>query len=195
MAQPTALYTIGNPYLDNYATQCQDLDLPVFPTDQDCTNYPQLRSQIAGLIILPNTATAPTDWQDIADWTATIDNTDTTGDKARYLVGKGSFLPQSQVEVNLAGGRVIENRERAYRLTQVIYNMDEGHWNFGRKLQNNLRNFRLWLETLGGRLIGGASGIKPFYVNADFTFGNGNDDREAMVITMDFFLPNSRELL
>ena len=70
--------------------------------------------------------------------------------------------------------------------------MDEGHYNFGRKLQNNVRSFSIWLETLGERMIGGDIGIKPFYVNADFPLNGENGDRESMIVTMDFFLPNSR---
>lgn len=186
------LFTIGNPFTVLPETLCNDYDLPVFPTCQDSVYYSQLHSQISGLVILPYGASVPGDWTSIDDWAATIDNTDTTGEKARYLVGKGSFLPNQQVQAVLSGGRLTENRERSYRLTFSVLNMDDGHAEFGRKLQNNLRNFTMWLETLGSRMIGGATGIKPFLVNADFPFNGENGDKESMVVTMDFFLPNSR---
>lgn len=186
------LFTIGNPFTVLPETLCSDYDLPVFPTCQDSVYYSQLHSQISGLVILPYGAAVPGDWTSIDDWSATIDNTDTTGEKARYLVGKGSFLPNQQVQAVLSGGRLTENRERSYRLTFSVLNMDDGHAEFGRKLQNNLRNFTMWLETLGSRMIGGATGIKPFLVNADFPFNGENGDKESMVVTMDFFLPNSR---
>lgn len=188
----TGPFTIGNPYTSLPITLCSDYDLPVFPVSQDCVSYPQLHSQVSGLVILPYGATPPGDWTSIDDWTATIDNTDTSGTKARYLVGKGSFLLNQQVQATLSGGRLVENRERSYRLTFNVLNMDEGHYDFGRKLQNNVRSFSIWLETLGDRMIGGDIGIKPFYVNADFPFNGENGDRESMIVTMDFFLPNSR---
>lgn len=186
------LFTIGNPFTALPATLCSDYGLPAFPTCQDSVSYAQLHSQIAGLVILPYGAAVPGDWTSIDDWTATIDNADAAGEKARYLVGKGSCLPNQQVQAVLSGGRLTENRERSYRLTFNVLNMDEGHAEFGRKLQNNLRNFSLWLETLGGRMVGGATGIKPYFVNADFPFNGDNGDRESMVVTMDFFLPNFR---
>lgn len=174
-------------------TLCDDFALPVFPDNQDCTTYAQKRSQVCGLIILPDGATPPDDWTMISGWAGVIDNSDTTGASARYITGVGAFLPKEVITVNLAGGRHISNADRGYTLTLSISNMDAGHMEFGRKLQRNLKNFSVWIQTVGDRLIGGDYGIKPFYVNAEFPFGQGGNDREQITVAMDFFLPNSRK--
>lgn len=178
-----------NPFEAIPTTVCDQYTIPVFPTDQDCTAYDQKKSEVCGIIILPTGATPPEDWTTVSGWAGVIDNEDTTNTSARYLVGKGSFVPNSRTEISLSGGRLVESRERGYRLNFSVSNMDTGHQSFGRKLQGNQRNFAIWLQTTGDRLIGGARGLKPFYVNADFPFIQG--ERERIEVLMDFFLSNS----
>lgn len=175
-----------NPFTILPDTLCGATDLPALAQCQDTTTYLQLRSQVSGLLILPVGATPPDDWELESDWAGVVDNSDTTNANAKYLVGIGSFLQNGIVEVNLSGGRLIENRERFYRLTFRVLNMNDGHINFGRKLQKNVRDFDLWILTLGDRMIGGPAGMRPYYVNADFVFNEGNNDREQMLIVMDF---------
>lgn len=173
-----------NPFVIPPLTLCDDFDIPALPECQDTMSYTQARSQIAGLLMLPIGATGPEDWTDAADWLAVVDNTDTTNTKAKYLVGRGSFLPLNQVEVSLSGGRLVENRERTYGLNFSVLNMNDAHTDFGRKLQNNARKFDFWLQTLDDRIIGGPNGMRPFFVNADFPFAEGNNDREVMQVSM-----------
>lgn len=175
-----------NPFTILPDTLCGATDLPALAQCQDTTTYMQLRSQVSGLLILPVGATPPSDWQLESDWSGVVDNSDTTNSNAKYLVGRGSFLPNGITEVNLAGGRLIENRERFYRLSFIVLNMNDGHADFGRKLQKNVRNFDTWLLTVGDRIIGGEKGMRPYYVNADFLYNGENDDREQMLVVMDF---------
>lgn len=175
-----------NPFTILPDTLCGATDLPALAQCQDTTTYVQLRSQVSGILILPVGATPPDDWELESDWADVVDNSDTTNTNAKYLVGRGSFLPIGITEINLAGGRLVENRERFYRLSIVVLNMNDGHADFGRKLQKNIRNFDVWVLTLGDRMIGGEKGMRPYYVNADFLYNEGNNDREQMLVVMDF---------
>lgn len=177
-----------NPYTILPITLCGADDLPGFAACQKEPHYTQLRSQVCGLLILPVGATPPDDWELEADWADTVDNTNTDNTKAKYLVGRGSFLQSSVTEVNLSGARLIENREQVYRLTFNVVNTNDGHADFARKLQKNVRDFDVWLQTLGDRIIGGSEGMRPIYVGAAFLFNEGNDDREVIQVVMDFML-------
>lgn len=184
---PTALL---NPFTTLPVTQCGNVDIPALPVCQDGIAYRQKRSQIGGLILLPIGADRPSDWTDAASWLEIIDNTDTTNTAAKYLVGRGSFALSQQVELNLASGRYVANRERAYRLAFNVANMNDAHTEFGRKLQNNIRAFDFWVQTIDDRIIGGEFGMRPFFVNADFPFAEGNNDRENMAVTLDTWMLN-----
>ena len=168
-----------NPFTSLPSTMCEGWNLPAISTCQDGTTYRQRRSEVYGLLMLPVGADKPGSWQNIEDWEDVIDNESTDDTKGKYLVGIGSFLPDSQVEVNLAGGRLIENRERTYRLNMAVLNVDDGHSDFCRKLQMNNRRFDFWLITLGDRLVGGSNGMRPQRVNADFVLASGDGSREV----------------
>jgi len=172
-----------NPFTVLPSTLCENWNIPAISTCQDEPTYRQRRSEVYGLLLLPTGAEPPGNWENIADWVNTVDNTNTNDTKAKYLVGIGSFLPDTQVEVSLAGGRLIENRERTYRLNMAVLNIDDGHTALCRKLQTNARRFNFWLITLGDRLVGGPSGIRPQRVNADFVLASGNNSREVWNIT------------
>ena len=173
-----------NPFTVLPDTVCNDWTIPAIATCQDGTTYTQRRSQVYGLLMLPVGASSPGSWENAADWENTIDNTNTDDTKAKYLVGIGSFLPDALNEVVLAGGRMVENRERTYRLNMAVLNIDDGHNDLCRKLQLNARRFDFWLITVGNRLIGGPYGMRPIRVNADFVLAAENDAREVWNITI-----------
>ena len=167
---------------------CGDVSLPAFPQGQDCTDYEQLISQVCGLIALPFGVDPASSWQSVSGWGSDVDNTDTTNQKAKYLVGIGSFLPLDSGQISLAGGRLQRNEQRTQRLILQVFNFDAGVKNFGRRLQRNQKNFSCFIETVDGRMIGGASGIKPFYVDADFEWAE--QGVEKMTIKLDFAFLN-----
>lgn len=179
-----------NPFTVLPITACDPYTLPVFPACQVTTTYDQKRSQIGGLFVIPTGADKPTDWGTADDWTDVIDNSVTDGTKGHYLVGRGSFLPLSAVEVNLAGGRVQKVSERLYRFAFTVVNLNDGHADFVRRIQNGQANFDFWLQTIDSRIIGGATGMRPFLVNADILFTEGKDDREAATFIFDTWLWN-----
>lgn len=176
-----------NPFAVLPADVCDDFSLPAFPTDQDCIAYPQRLSQTCAVVVLPAGAPPPVDWTTLAGWDGVIQNDDLTMTKARYLVGIGSFLPDRKVIANLAEQRLEEVKDRGYRLRFKVLNMDAGHRAFGKLLEAGWKDFDVWLETLGSRLIGGPIGMRPVFVDCDFPFDGANNSRENMDITMDFF--------
>ncbi len=173
-----------NPFTYLPSTLCDGWNLPAIATCQDGTTYRQRRSEVAAILMLPTGADLPGDWENIDDWVNTIDNAETDDSKAKYLVGIGSFLPDTAVEVSLAGGRYVEQRERTYRLNMAVMNIDDGHNDLCRKLQTGARRYSFWLLTVGDRLIGGAKGMKPVRANADFVLASGRDSREVWNITL-----------
>ena len=177
-----------NPFTYTPIDVCGDLDLPDFPIVQTCAAYPQYRSEVCGLILVPPGATTPIDWYNLTSWEAIFDNWDET--KPHYIVGRGGFVPGEVTRVSLAGGRVEENRERTQRLTFAVTNMDYGHRDFGRKLQSNNRNFTFWLQTIGGlttegMILGGEFGMRPIFTDAEFVFSVGKDSRKNMNVIID----------
>lgn len=183
------------------ADLCGDLDLPDFPASQDCTSYPQLNSEVCGIIVRPEGASAPVTWYSLSEWydEGKIDNTDPA--KAHYIMGIGSFLPTQSVVASLAGGRVEETRERTQRLILNVLNMDAGHIQFGRDLQRNNKNFTFYVVTIGGTYQGtsnpvtnnriisnswaGVTGMKPSFVDCLFSFNEGENSKESMSVIID----------
>lgn len=175
------------------ADVCGDTALPDFPVEQDCVSYPQLLSEVCGLIVRPYGALAPIAWYNFNEWydEGKIDNTSPT--VAHFIAGMGSFLPLSQTEVSLAGGRVVENRERVYRATLNVKYGNNGHHDFARQLERNKTDFTFYVVTVGGivagierkRVIGGYAGMQPFYTNALFPFAQGKSSRESFQLILD----------
>lgn len=163
---------------------CDDMPLPDFSTEQDCTTYDQELSEVCGLIVVPDGASIPTNWQSFPDWNTVLlpKIVNTNPAKAHYLVGIGSFLPTEKTTLILAGGRVEENREHRYRLNLSVKNMHDGHAEFARSLMANKKDFTFFLHTMGDRVIGGPEGMNPVFVDAEFPFGSGESTEQITII-------------
>lgn len=168
---------------------CNEYVLPAFPDDQECTNYSVLLSQICGLIIVPIGANKPTNWQTLAGWSGVIDNDDQSGTKGRYLAGIGSLLPVGKKTVELGNGRREIITDRRYRLDLTVNHRAPGHVEFVKMLEGGYRFFDCWVETIGGRIIGGAAGVRPFVPDGEHLFDGEGTSIEAMRIVLDFFFP------
>ena len=173
-----------NPFTALPSTDCDAWNLPALSTCQEGAAYRRRRSEVGGLLMVPVGATKPGTWTNSTDWEGVIDNESTDDTKGKYLVGIGSFTPESLVEVSLSGGRFIENRERTYALNMAVVNIADEHNDFCRKLQTNLRRFDFWLVTVDGRIVGGPNGIRSFRVNADFVLAAGAGSYEVWNITL-----------
>ena len=179
-----------NPFTVLPIGACDNLALPAFSACQDGTAYVQRFSEVCGIIVLPQGAPLPTNWTTLAGWEGIIDNEDLTGTKARYLVGIGDYIQTDKIVADLASGRNLNNDERTYTLSLDVLQMHPGHALFGLQLQANKRDFSVWIETVGHRLIGGPTGLYPKLADAIFDLVRGNQSREIMGVEMIFKLPN-----
>ncbi len=179
-----------NPFTHLPTGLCDDMPLPDFPKEQDCTSYGQELSEVCGLIVVPEGLEPPNNWHDFDEWYGLFANkiNNTNPAKAHYIVGKGSFLPTEKSIMTLAGGRVQENRERTYRLEMSVLNMDPGHVSFARQLMSNKKDFTFFLHTVSDKVIGIDGGLMPVYVDADVPFASeGATERISLTIDTDFF--------
>ena len=168
---------------------CPDCDdsfqLGPIAVDQDCTLYEQKYSQVCGIILQPNSASAPSDWTSAASWATVIDNAATGSSKSKYLVGEGEIEPPD--------GDLTEYPKRKQRVTSRLYtvdltvkNLSDQQYAFLKQLQCGWIDFRFWVETVGERLFGGATGIEPFAVDVAFLYSGGRNDKEEAVLTITY---------
>jgi hypothetical protein len=175
---------INNPFAFLGAIACGIPPLPLLPIEQDGTCYPQLDSEVSGLIILPKAAVL-TDWTDAAEWRQQIDNS--VNAKGRYLTGIGSFLPESSRIESIADGRYQAVSERKYKLSLRVLNVALAHIDLACLFTKTPIRYRVWLETIEGRLIGGENGLIPDLTDATLSLNSGAS-KEAIDISMTFSL-------
>jgi len=178
-----------NPYSILPYDVCNEVTLPAFPESQDCTGYDVLKSQICGLIIVPIGANKPTNWQTLAGWSGVIDNSDQSGTKGKYLSGIGSLLPSGKKQVELSNARRVLIADRAYRFDYTVLHFAPGHIEFVKMLEGGYRDFDAWFETIGGRIIGGKDGVRPFVPDAEHRYEGELVSIEQLRIVLEFFFP------
>ena len=163
---------------------CEDVfALGPIPADQDCTLYDQRYSQVCGIILHPDSASLPADWTDAASWATVLDNGILTSGKGKYLVGEG--------EIRAPEGDLTEYPKRMQRITSrgytvdiTVKNLSDEQYAFLKQLQCGAIGFKFWIETVGGRLFGGANGIDPDLVDVAFLYAGGRNDKEEAVLTI-----------
>lgn len=164
---------------------CDNFQIGPVDVDQDCTLYEQKYSQVCGIIILPDTADLPTDWTDADDWAEVLDNAATGNGKGRYLVGEGEIqAPDGDLTEYPKRMRRITSRE--YTVDLTIKNLSATQYLFLQKMQCGWKGFRFWIETVGGRLFGGANGIDPALIDVSFLYSGGRNDKEEAVLTLTY---------
>lgn len=162
-----------------------DLTLTAIDVNQDCTLYDQVFSQICGVILMPNTASAVPDWTDVDSWATVIDNSLANNSKGKYLVGEGE-IEEPDGDTAEYPKRQLRILNRVYTLDLTIKNLSDAQYEFLRAMQNGWTGFKFWIETVGGRLLGGSSGIAPVLVNVSFLYSGGRNDREEAVLTLQY---------
>jgi hypothetical protein len=161
---------------------CEQSVLSVLPDDIDCSYLPRL-SQIAGMVMLPLGAPLPTNWQSADAFLSAIDNTETEGRKGKYFLGVGD-MPESEDIIVPLGRAHRHIAARRWTLNFAPGITVASQYAFFRRLQVAPRNMRFWFATMGGRLLGGASGIRPEFITAKTLYGGGADDFEQAKITL-----------
>lgn len=168
-----------------FNTGCIQSAFPVLPVNVDCIPTPAL-SQIAGVIIMPIAAGSPGDWTDATSFLNAIDNSDTNDQKGKYFLGVGEIPEPDDITVTLGRSNVKVVRRRYNLLFSPAW-YDDIHYAFFRKMQQGRLNFRFWIATYGGRLLGGPYGLMPSFVNAKMAYGRANEDREIVNLTLQWY--------
>ena len=168
-----------------FLTRCTQSAFPVLPGDVDCIPTPAL-SQIAGLIIMPVAAGSPATWTDATSFLNVIDNSDANNKKGKYFLGVGDIPEPEDITVNL-GRDVVKIVRRRHTLNFSPAWFDDIHYTFFRKIQAGKIDFRFWIATYGGRLLGGPYGIMPNFINAKMAYGRANEDREIVNLTFQWY--------
>lgn len=157
------------------------------PENQSCDNYETLFSQVAGVLIFPFSAAIPAPWNASTAWLNMVDNTDTVGLKGKYLAVEGSFLPSGSVVAAPANDRRNYITERRYEFLGKTSRFELSMSNFVRTNMQTLRpRYRCWIETVGGRIIGGQNGLIPFIHDVSPVFNGGRSDKEQIDIKLTF---------
>ena len=120
-------------------TNCAALTLPILDTNQDCFSSDGLSlSQITGVILLSKkdssgaTNTFPAA-NTLVGWSAVIDNTDTTGAKAKRLTVEGSMPAPELSTVQLPKFKTV-TKYRTYTLTGIVKQMSTNNFDFFRNM-------------------------------------------------------------
>jgi len=175
---------MANDFCVNCPTDCNDLVLPAIEVNQLC--IPELReSEVCGIYFLPAGATGPADWTQAADWTAVIDNTDVLNANVKYLVVEGDVPEPEFSTQRVSRGRSVDGI-KTYTLNATIKATTDLHYLFIKALQCGNADFKIWYETLGGRLFGGQNGIELTLVRASAPLDRGADGFERFEIVLQY---------
>ena len=161
------------------------LELGAIDVDQDCTLYVQRYSQVCGVILLPDVGSLPPDWTDAASWATVIDNGIASTTKGKYIIGEGNVPAPDEEELNYPK-RMRRIQSRLYTVTLDIKNMSDAQYAFLRLIQSGYIDFRFWIETVGGRLLGGSTGIDPQLATVSFVYAGGKDDKEIASLVIEY---------
>lgn len=163
-------------------TNCAVTVLPILPVNQDCFSVDGLTlSQINGFIFLAKTdslgATNPLPAaKTLVAFNAVIDNTDTTGAKAKRITVTGSMPAPEKIEAILPKF-VIVTKERRYTITGKVQQLPDTTYDFFRNMMCGGFEGYVWFYTKD-HIYGGITSdtaIRIFNVDSQFEFGEGEN--------------------
>jgi hypothetical protein len=182
-----------NQTLTGCPADCDDALLyPAIPAEQDCPNYPQGRSQISTLYMLPTAMGGDI----FASWGSTsaatpsyvansIDNTNNLNAKAKKLTVIGE-LPVPEVTVTEYPLRKTRQTDKRFTIQATYYQLDANSYEFLRQVKCGKLNFTFYYADLAGYVYGIAGGLVPTLVRVTFPKGNGNADKNTAIIRLSF---------
>lgn len=159
---------------------CGDITLPAICENQSEVLTP-LKSQVAGILVLPKGVAGPSSWISSDAWEGVIDNTDTDNAAAKLLTGSGE-IPEAEETVARLGKTYEKVVQRVYQLNFDISIREDSNYFFMQKFQQGFRAFNFWILTLGGRILGGQNGIAPDFVTATAPYGGSRSDVERGIL-------------
>lgn len=170
----------------NKYLSCGPPTLPVLPVDSWCAALSApLLSQIKAVLMLPVGLNTPDDWTVKADVEGVIGNETVGNSTGKWLVGFGEVPEPEEVTATLGRVKKIHCRNKYTLLLNMLLSCEE-NYSFLRSLQGNWTGFRFWFYTVGGRFIGGATGIEPSFVRPTFSYGSGASDIERATLRIEW---------
>lgn len=159
--------------------------LPTLETDGWCVSPDSpLLSQIKAVLILPIGLDAPDDWAAQADVEGAIDNTRVGNTAGKWLIGWGELPEPENITTSLGRAEKIHCHDRYTMLLNVL--VSDQNEAFLRSLQGNWKGFRFWFYTLGGRFVGGSTGICPHYVWPSFSYSGTGQSVEGAALRIEW---------
>ncbi len=156
--------------------------LPVLP-DGECQD-PPVQSEICSLYF--GGTELPTDWTTPAGWTGVIDNTDTSGEKTKCLVGRGSKSEPEETNVEGAKNQDFTIEETTTIEFEVLNPHNQEVFAFLQQLKCNKYRGRIWFETLGCCLVGGERGIPVSSVKVSFPYESGRESYKKAIVRVTY---------
>jgi hypothetical protein len=165
------------------------LILPILPAIP-CQLAPK-RSEL-DLLIFKGSGAGPTDMAITADWASKIDNTDATGVKMKYVIGRGTIGDPEDTVFNAARDEtVITDRVRTV-VFEVFEISDAVTYDFLRTLQPGVIKPNIYYKSMGnflyGKKVAAATddGIAINSISVTFPKEAGKEAVDKAVITIKF---------
>jgi len=167
----------------NLGTFCAPVDLPAIGVNTNTPGGALLHSEVSNVLLLPVGAGLPSSWSTFSSLQAIIDNSDTTGAKGKFIAGKGEIPDPEQVNAVL--GRVdVKQLGKIFTLRMEIPVWCVAYYEMLRTLQKNPLHLHVWYFTTGGAAFGGATGIRPFYIDCTLPNRLGAESVEVGFLTI-----------
>ena len=168
---------------------CDEVVSPAFEDVSESCPLPLVESEVKRLflshVVPAGTHVSPADWTLLADWTAVIDNSNTTGTKVKWLRGKGSVASTPGAEI-IRSGHVKTTLEDTNTLTFTVDSISPEIYSFLQAIKNCPSLFYIWIETVGGFLFGAPLGIKVSSKVIPFKLDEGVDAYETYQIILEW---------
>lgn len=156
---------------------CGDVSLPAVDI-QECVDSIEVElSEITDIYLVATDSSGdavvvPTDWTSEADWTAVLDQS--LDNKIRHLIVSGDKPATEDTEATFSKFRT-KVTNRGHTVNADVDDVSDLNYEFMRTLQCGA-TVRMWFATYGGKLYGGATGIKAD-VKANYALERGQESR------------------
>lgn len=154
-----------------------DCDEPLAEVEfDDCAPAINL-SEIKRVFIAKGNAAPFATWTAAAEWTDRLSQSGVEPDAIRELTVIGDMPAGSSVTKDISNGRkYVVGKDRTINFT--IDDVSNKNYEFARSTECGGK-YRLWIETMGGKMYGGNSGIKAS-VAMDIILNRGTDEIETI---------------
>ena len=154
-----------------------DCDQPLAAVEfDDCAPEINL-SEIKRMFVAKGNAAAFLNWAQAAEWTDRLSQSGVEVDAIRELTVIGDMPAGSGISKDISNGRkYIVGKDRTINFT--IDDVSNQNYEFARSTECGGK-YRVWIETMGGKMYGGNRGIKASVV-MDILLNRGDGEIESI---------------